>query len=286
VAPPEIGGVDQPGAYVDGVDPASIEIDDPGVRSLGGYALGRSGETHALVTNAHGRGRGIFFNAGLEKYPHDRAGEAGRSIRRLAGNALELAQIEPSIRVLVDGRRLDGCACVTWRLEETLVFVVSRDGGLGPAVAEAELAFNRTGYCYDVLDGVLLGFGKRIRAKIPRGTRVFALLPYDVEAISVIASDTPDGLRFQLTVETSSHQAWTHVVRQVVRDERHEPVARTDVTYVASRGVARGEVAFAANEPAGEYALVLRDVLTGVESELTLTRQASDLAKQFPVAGR
>jgi hypothetical protein len=282
-AAPSLRGITRPGAYIDGVDAQSIRLVDPNVRALGSHSLAFREGVEGLVTNPFGRGRGVYLNAGLERYNRERATPYGVSIRNLVRNCLELAQVDSRIQIVADGERLDGCEVALWRLEETLVLVMFVDGALGHGRRRAELILDDINYCYDVLEGVLLGKGGRIKIDLDVGVHVFALLPYDVESITLSPYERNGIVHFRAFVETSTGLSWTHILEQELLNANGETVPGTQVIHTADRGVSTGSAAFAPNEPAGEYQLVLRDVLTGVEGALTLVKKPTDLEALFPV---
>lgn len=290
-----VTGADMPGAYVDGVETSPLRLAEPGVRASGGYALARGPDgTAGLVTNPCGRGRGVYLNLDLEGYARpaarpspEQAGARGSneaaSLRRLVRNVLELAQVRPRVEVASRGEPLDGCERHYRRLEETEVTLLWRHRAFGEGKVEAELVFAGPGYCYDVLDGVLLGHKRRIRARLSPGAHVFARLPYDVESISIRASARGGEIRYRARVETSTGFAGTHLLHQEIVDASGRPIPGGGGDLIAERGVATGAIALALNEPAGSYGLLLRDAATGVEGELFVTKADSPLGKRFPL---
>jgi hypothetical protein len=202
-------------------------------------------------------------------------------------NALELAQARPRAEVVARGEPVWGLERNSWRLEETEVFTMWLDPAVSGEPLEAELVFDRRGYCYDVLRGVLLGTSARIRVRLAPGANVFARMPYDVESISIRAREQGDDIAYEAVVETDTGLAGTHVVSQELvyqhGDGRSRPVPGGSRVIIAERGVVKGRVRFALNEPGGEYRLVLRDATTGVEGSITITRGEGELAKRFPL---
>ena len=133
------------------------------------------------------------------------------------------------------------------------------------------------------MTGVLMGEGDRVRLKLRPGPRVLARLPYDVERISIRASRREGAVRYRGIVETPTDLAGTHVIRRELRDAAGRLVPGGSATIVADRGVFKGSVTLAENEPEGEYRLVFRDVASGVEAELAITRSWSPMGAEFPI---
>ncbi len=277
-------GTGLPGAYFDGVERADVDIAEPDVRPIAAYAFARRGPEVGLLTNPYGRGQGVYLNLGLEDYPDVRTASRGASVRRLVRNVLELAHVGPRIGVVTREGDMDGCERVVRRIEETEIITLHRDALLGGGdKVSAELVFERPALCFDVLTGVLMGEGDRVRLKLRPGPRVLARLPYDVEGISIRASRREGAVRYRGIVETPTDLAGTHVIRRELRDAAGRLVPGGSATIVADRGVFKGSVTLAENEPEGEYRLVFRDVASGVEAELAITRSWSPMGAEFPI---
>jgi len=276
-------GLDLPGAYIDGVDGSAIDLAEPDVGATAAYAHARSGGAVGLLSNPYARGRGVYLNVGLEGYPEERLSPRGASMRRLVRNVLELARVTPRVGVVAGGADLDGCERVVRRIEEMEIVTLRRDPAFGKERVAAELVFDRPALCFDVLTGVLIGRDTRVRVKLGAGPRVFARLPYDVEGITLKVSEQGDVVRYRGIVETPEDLAGTHVIRREILDAGGRAVPGGAATIVADRGVFGGSVTFAGNEPGGDYRLVFRDVASGVEAEIALTREPPPLAAEFPL---
>ncbi|GAH65098.1 unnamed protein product, partial [marine sediment metagenome] len=201
-----------------------------------------------------------------------RRSSEGKGLRRLVRNVLELGQVRPRVEVVSRGEPIDGCERNYSRLEEMEIVTLWRDGAFGEGPVDAELVFDGRGYCYDALDGVLLGGNRRVRVRLGAGPHVFARLPYDVKGIAIKASTRGGEIRYRATVETSTRLAGTHVLHRELVDARGRPVPGGSADLLAGRGVAKGSIALAENEPPGEYSLVLRDAATGVVTEMLITK--------------
>ena len=136
------------------------------------------------------------------------------------------------------------------------------------------------------MTGVLIGRDTHVRVKLGAGPHVFARLPYDVEGITLRVSEREGVVRYRGIVETPIDLAGTHVIRRELLDAEGRPVPGGGETIIADRGVFRGSVTFAENEPGGDYRLVFRDVASGVEAELAITRSDPPLATEFPLSDK
>ncbi len=130
---------------------------------------------------------------------------------------------------------------------------------------------------------MLLGSGERIPVRLGGGANVFARMPYDVDSISIRARERGDVIIYEAVVETTTGLAGTHIVSQDLLDSGGRRVPGGSRIIVAERGVAKGRVRMALNEPPGEYSLVLRDATTGVEGTIVITRGETELGKRFPI---
>jgi hypothetical protein len=296
------------GSYVDGVDVSCLRLAEPDVRARSGHALvHRADGAVGLVANSCGRGSGVFLNLAIETYaavspaqlgaglpvgranapgadsPAGRAGarrsSEGAGLRRLVRNVLELGQVRPRVEVVSRGVPVAGYERSYRGLEEMEIVALWRDRASGAGPVDAELVFDGRGHCYDVLDGVKLGDNRRVRVRLRAGPHVFARLPYEVEGIAVKASMHRGEVRYRATVETPTGLAGTHVLhRELVR-----PIPGGSADLLAYRGVVKGSVTLAENEPAGKYALVFRDAATGVVTEMLITKDDSPLGGRFPL---
>jgi hypothetical protein len=296
------------GGYVDGVSGEAFSVAEAGLRTTTGLAQAGPAGSAALVTNVFGRGRGVYFNLDLAGYEKAPRSTAGAETRRLVRNALELNQVGPRFEVTASGEPVPGCERSAFRLDETEVLAVWRDAALGAGKEEprrppsllgategaalrslgevgrrVELVFEGPAFCYDAMAGVLLGSGEELTTRLGAGPNVFCRLPYRVESISIRARETRGGIAYRAEVETSTWFCGTHVLVQEVRGPRSRLVPGTTRTIVADRGVCRGGVQLAENEPAGTYALGLRDVATGVVGEVAFGKAPSPLEERFPV---
>ncbi|MHC4198450.1 MAG: hypothetical protein ACYSU0_00465 [Planctomycetota bacterium] len=286
------------GSYVDGVDVSCLRLAEPDVRARSGHALvHRADGAAGLVANSCGRGSGVFLNVAIEAYaaasaapPAGRArgrrSSEGAGLRRLVRNVLELGQVRPRVEVVSRGEPVDGYERSYRGLEEMEIVALWRDRAFGAGPVDAELVFDGPGYCYDALDGVKLGGNRRIRVRLGTGPYVFARLPYEVEGIAVKASMRRGEIRYRATVETPTGLAGTHVLHRELVDPRGRYLPGASADIIAQRGVAKGSIALAANEPPGKYSLVLRDAATGVVTEMLITQDDSPLGGRFPLGGK
>ncbi len=288
-------GMGLAGSYVDGVDVSFLRLAEPDVRARSGHAfVHRADGAAGLVANSCGRGSGVYLNLAIETYatasadpPAGRAGarrsSEGAGLRRLVRNVLELGQVRPRVEVVSRGEPVDGYERSYRGLEEMEIVALWRDGAFGEEPIDAELVFDGPGHCYDALDGVKLGDNRRVRVRLGVGPHVFVRLPYEVEGIAVKASMRRGEVRYRATVETPTGLAGTHVLHRELVDARGRPIPGGSADLLAERGVAKGSIALAANEPTGKYALVFRDAATGVVTEMLFTKDDSSLSGRFPL---
>jgi len=139
------------------------------------------------------------------------------------------------------------------------------------------VTFNRNGYIYDILDGMLLGEGNEVDMTIVHNTlRVFALLPYRVERVEMsdVRGRTPLGenLRFTAQIVATGTPAEHWLRLDVIAPDG---TVRGEYSKVvrAPGGQAEIVVPFALNDPEGEWTICVTDVATGCRAETKVTLQ-------------
>lgn len=139
----------------------------------------------------------------------------------------------------------------------------------------ARIAFDRTGYIYDVLGQKLLGRGNSVDLTFTKYTlRLCAVLPYRVDEMKLTVSSARlrqgDELTLSAQLATTGGKPERHWFRlDVIR-----PAGRLDLAYsrnVEAKG-GRAEIAipFALNDPPGKWTIIVQDVVSGEQARVSV----------------
>ena len=139
---------------------------------------------------------------------------------------------------------------------------------------QVKFAWTGERHAYNVRDRKYLGEVTEAEVDLPSfHGRLLALLPYKVEALRIDApSKAPAGKTLHLSAKiiTDGNQPGEHVFRMEV----FSPTGYRNLIYCRTKTAAAGEahfqIPFANNDRRGQWTVLVRDVMTGVESKKTV----------------
>jgi len=272
-----------------------VATGSPDIELTGGRANASvTGASNALVFNSFGEGRAIFLNASFSNYAQVRAtGVAGETeeakeaafevtepIRAFMKGLMDSVGVAPAMVVDADGRASE---LETSRLDlgEIRLVGVLRSIKQGPVDRDDTLPFrlrlHEPAHAYDCRAGKYLGQVETIAGEALRGvTHLYALLPYRVTGLTLDApAQAAAGDALEVNVQVSAEGATPGA--HVVHIEAIGPGEESGERYWYERNVtcedgrASTTIPLALSDPAGEWTIVARDVISGEEARQTVT---------------
>jgi hypothetical protein len=244
----------------------------------------------SVVVREYGKGKGVYLNLSLDRYPSLRSRGGGFALRALLKQVLELGGIgKPANLKRTDGTPVeygyesiyyrDGDAsyiCVQNRLEERALGHdgLAVGGGRESAVRSETLMveFSTKSHVYDIRGKTYLGFTDRVQTQIGQGDAgIFAVLPFRVEGLDIVM---PHRVNRGDTVGTligirsdEPENGYGHVLSINV----YNPQGKHEWIYSGNKASADKtcEWSFAVpfNERTGKWSIRVKDVATGVAAE-------------------
>ena len=136
-------------------------------------------------------------------------------------------------------------------------------------------------HCYDLRTGVDLGQGQTVPVTLdPQRATLVAALPYTVDRVQVKVRRTNPYGAFQVSakIETLGGSSARHVFHLEISDAKGQVLPYYTRNLVADKGEWSGELLLGLNEPAGNYRLTVRDVLSGKSAQGDLLKDLSQYA--------
>ncbi len=252
----------------------------PGAKALAALPDGQP----AFVVNPVGKGKAIYLNyIPWDEVTYDR-------IRSEAGIPPRSHQVEESEERIVEMVRES-------KFDQTLLLnVLTRFNGMGYRWLQSEeqkayrerlaertntLRLKARGHVYDSRRGEYLGETDRIPLRYSPDwvADVFAVLPYAVSSVDVRAQVntqmTPAVIDYALRVGGPDVTAGQHVVSVTVLDPSGREVPSYAARLATEKGLARGRVWLALDDPQGDWTIRVRDAATGVSGETVVAVAAN-----------
>jgi len=219
--------------------------------------------TPAIVRREVGEGRTIYLNFLLPKYDP----VVVATVDRL------LADAGVERRVTVTAADADSTPraweCARYELGEAEIVGLIRDHRLCDEPQTCRVNFGRVAHIYDMRARRYLGHtDAAVVTLAPGEAACFAVLPYRVTGIRLVAT----GNQARCTVLTDGRTG-DHVLHVSVTDPAGNPAPAYTKNVLAPDGVAELMVPLVANDPAGQWTLTVRDVLSGTMASTTFDWQ-------------
>lgn len=226
----------------------------------------------AVIVNQVQRGRGVLLNFFLSNLNDTWTWRRDRDwLAALVGTA----DVRPPLRLEQDGQAPLQYETALFHLGPLRYLALQRS--IQRTVFERDRTLQvrlpAPVHAYDVRHARTLGATDRLSAELEAGDAAFyALLPYQVNGLSITASPSPLSagapLRFVLQIDVEgAARAGDHVVHLEVRDPDGAPYAGHTRNVLASGGRYSGSVRLALDAPPGRWTLRARDVSSGITRE-------------------
>ena len=235
-----------------------------------GQALGEwvFGGPPAFITNRFGKGTAVFLNM-LPMNVHEPYN--AKSLRNLVEEIARLGRIKPEVSMWpakTVGRK-EGY--VSRFRNGDLEYLCLLKGSEPDMV----ISFTRKSHVYDVRERKYLGLASQVTKTIlsDKPAAVLALSPYRVTSVkvrvpqqTVLGEDVP----VEVAVKTDGVQPGDHVIRLEMLEPNGERSLCLVKNIMAKRGRGSWIFPLAHNDVAGKWTLVVRDVMSGMETRQTI----------------
>lgn len=238
---------------------------DPGLRPAGAATLIRGTDKPLLLSHSFGRGRAYLLNKFLSDYPAAREQGKGGPMMEQVARVLNDAHLNPRVSLTdANGQRVPECATYLFNLGTTRLLGLIPDKRLA-GEKRIRIRFDGSGAIYDVRRKRLEARGEQIETTIEAAVpRLFALVG---EAVGGIDIETPAAAKRgeEITVRFSVRGG--RAFRSVAKIEILDPAGRAVGYYGRNEDIVDGVGSFrfrtALNESAGNWSIVVTDVLSG-----------------------
>ena len=238
----------------------------------GAQALGLDDGAQAIFYRKVGRGAAVLLNMPVNIFgglASDAAAGRERGWTSLFLAMFRSADAIPSVRLNEPGKDWPARALKMRRwVKGPLTYI-----GMNLAPAPRELVLPEARHVYDVLAGKALGKGVRFPVEPTKDIRLFAVLPYRVESLSLEApGKIIQGTEFPvaLVVKADGGPLGDHYVRLTLTDPSGREAEWAARNVPAPSGKGRVVLRMALNDVPGKWKLHATDVATGVSAEKVL----------------
>jgi len=272
-------------------DLKEVSAAEPGVTAKGAAALYQDARgTPAVIVKAHGKGRTIYLNAVITDYHRWRLRPPeAAALRKLMGAACRLAGVQPQVAVSCARRAGYAVELHPYRGGDMRILALHRNyqlrvSELGPpayrkqdALAgpmKLKVALGGTFAVYDQRAGKLLGKTDAVTVALDQyQPTILTLLPEPVEEMTLSApAEAARGTLVRTRLKLVAPKLGkTHAFRVRVLAPDGKELRVLTRTLSAPGGAVAWEFPLALTDPAGSYALHVRDVATGARAEARLS---------------
>ena len=259
---------------------------DGSLKPAAGHALGAVGTAPALIANDFGKGHTLLLNFTLRGYlslPKQAGAEfagwdEGAPYRGVLTGLLEVAGVRPAVRVTPDAPHVEisrfrqGGAEYVGIVQSLPLPPLDYTNKVAPAPTPrpVTIEFGHKAQVYDVRAGKYLGELASYKTQMTPGVaQLYALLPYKVSQVNVVASAPQGGVVTYTAKLVGSAAPVAHVLRvRVIGPDGTERTwyARNLAT---AQGKAQGTINLALSDEPGTWKVLARDVATGVTGTAT-----------------
>ncbi|HEX71963.1 MAG TPA: hypothetical protein ENN65_01440 [Candidatus Hydrogenedentes bacterium] len=217
----------------------------------------------------HAKGFTCLFNHTIAP-PNPGATKEEDGWRNALGELLQQAgcrtALEPYVTTLFPGH------AARFQFGEAEILALLADPGLEDRAIKWRLPFPKRSRVYDMIQGTLLRRPARNTVRLRSGgIALFAVLPYAVKGISIVAPERVAAgrrLNVAFSIRTDGALPGRHLVRLELLDADGAALPHYSRNIVCETGDGAMYMPLAINEVPGRYQLRARDVITGVENSI------------------
>lgn len=248
-------------------------VGDASVELAGGEALGKVGETPAVICQRQGRGLAVLLNFGLDDLGAQREGPSVGALSDIVRALADAADVVPQAEVIgADGNPLPDCRLARFRYGNAIIHGIL----LGPSHGKPQtgvLRLAHAAHLYETRMGEYLGKSMSLPVQlVPAHGRLLCALPEKLDALRLaVPSSTRAGQEATVEIRlvgggaAGPHLIRVHVIGPEGKLRRH--YSRSLTVDGQSAGIA---IPFAFNDDSGAWTVEAREVATGVRARATL----------------
>ncbi len=243
------------------------------VQSVGAKPWAVAGTTPAVLVQRAGNGWAVLLNTAIEPYESLHTAGDTRATRQLAARLLDLVGIRPHLRISSDEGDVAACEVVRFTDAENekiqYVSIVPDHRAVGGRPQNVTVHFPQAAWLYDIRAGKALGHVQTVQTALsPGDPKLFALLPYEVQAVAIEPERSKvalgDMATFEITIQTDAD---TPAGQHCVRIELLDPAGNVMNHYARNLLVqeTNGSFSFvpALNDPTGVWQIRAKHIATG-----------------------
>jgi len=248
-------------------------VADASVELAGGEALGKVGETPAVICQRQGRGLAVLLNFALDGLGTKRGSPSVGTLSHLIRALADAAHVVPQAEVIgADGKPVSDCRLARFRYGSAVIHgILLGQGHDQPQACVLRLA--RAAHLYETRTGEYLGKSASLRLQlVPAHGRLVCALPEKLEAVHLVMPASAQagraarvGIRLQGGGGKGPHLVRVHVIGPEGKPRRH--YSRTLAVDGQSAEIL---IPFAFNDDRGTWTVEAREVATGTRARATL----------------
>ncbi|MEW6358845.1 MAG: beta-galactosidase trimerization domain-containing protein [Planctomycetota bacterium] len=240
-------------------------------------AKGSIGGSPCVTMKQFGKGMAILLNFPLTPYYKLRETCKEEPIRTLLRQRLAEEGVVGRFKVLCDGRDLNACEIAAFKNGGIEYVAIVKDDDIeDPGDRDSEVVFPSKSFVYDVRAKKMLGETDRVKTRItPGDPKIFALMPYTVQGVSVKADKNKhrpgETIEYEIVLDTSAGKTMgQHCIHLDVADPKGNAMRHYARNILLDGPRQKGKLDLALNDPAGNWRLQFTDVISGRSAMLQI----------------
>ena len=240
------------------------------------WAVAGGAGTPCVLVNKVEEGWAVLLNTAIEGYDALRVSAKNRAVMQLMARLLALADVRPQGRITADDEDVGLCETVHFADGDIRYVCIVRDDVItNAAPRKATVHLPCRAHVYDVRAKQSLGQTQRVETLLtPAEPKVFALLPYAVQGVTVepaadtVKAGTTATLRVTLSVG-ATELAGRHCVHVEVLSPDGRPMPYYASNVLTAVSTVQVTVPAALNDPPGRWLVRATDVASGRSGQST-----------------
>jgi len=222
----------------------------------------------------YGEGKAAYLNDALKDYVALRVEGKEKELRDQIEQLLSWAGVNPRLKITTaGGEKLNATETVFFKNGAVEYACILKDYMLKDLSSrKVSIQFPDQTHVYDVREGKYCGYTDKVAAEIaPARARVYALVPYKIEAVMMSLDKTVcnggEALGYTVKLLTSGKEPATHAVRLELINPCGQAVKYYGFNLLAEKGNCGGQLLLAHNEQKGKWKIRAREIISGKTAE-------------------